>query len=261
MQGKEGLHNLKSETAFYSSYVSEHKKKLFRRILSTRTRYITVLLEDIYQAQNASAVLRSCDGFGVQDVYVVENNNTFEVDKGVTIGAEKWLTVHKFNRPGQNNTTQAIKELKRRGYRILATTPHETACTLNEYEPKKPSALLFGAEKTGLSSRALELADQTLYIPMFGFSESFNLSVCAALCLYHMRMELKQIPASVWQLSQNEQDQLYLTWLKRSLKHRTALEKKYCELTSHKRKWGGIDSAERSEGTGGIRLQMKTDFR
>lgn len=232
MQGKECHHSPESETAFFSSYVSEHKKRLFRQILATRTRYITVLLEDIYQPQNASAVLRSCDGFGVQDVYVVENRNTFEVDKGVTIGAEKWLTVNTFNRPGQDNTSLAIEEMRNRGYRILATTPHDTACTLNEYKPNEPTALLFGAEKTGLSNRALELADQTLYIPMFGFSESFNLSVCAALCLYHMRMELKNKPVSDWQLSRIEQDQIYLNWLKRSLKHREALEKKYSELIS-----------------------------
>lgn len=234
MTGSESHHSPEREIAFFSSYVSEHKKRLFREILATRTRYITVLLEDIYQPQNASAVLRSCDGFGVQDVYVVENRNTFEVDKGVSIGAEKWLTVNKFNEPDRHNTTLAIEALKHRGYRIVATTPHQTASTLNEYKPSERTALLFGAEKTGLSNRALELADQTLYIPMFGFSESFNLSVCAALCLYHMRMELKHIPVSVWQLPQNEQDQIYLTWLKRSLKHRKALEKKFIELVSHR---------------------------
>jgi tRNA (guanosine-2'-O-)-methyltransferase len=217
------------ETAFFSQYVSEHKKNLFLKVLARRTRFTTVVLEDIYQSQNASAVLRSCDAFGVQDVHVIENRNIFDVDKGVTIGSDKWLSVHRYRTPDTNNTEMAYAELRRRGYRIVATTPHESQVELSDFAPKEPIALVFGTEKLGLTSYAIEHADEWLHIPMHGFSESFNISVCVALCLYHMRGFLDKSDTS-WSLSDEEKEVLYLHWLRKSVHRLPALDRKFREI-------------------------------
>lgn len=219
----------KLETAFFSQYVSEHKKKLFQQILDNRTRFVTVVLEDIYQSQNASAVLRSCDAFGIQDVHVIENRNVFELDKGVTIGSDKWLSVNRYRTKEINNTEAAYRKLREKGYRIVATTPHERQVDLPEFQPDEPVALVFGTEKLGLTPYAIENADEWLYIPMHGFSESFNISVSVALCLYHLRRYLERSKRN-WSLSAEEKEALYLQWLRKSVHRLPALDRKFREL-------------------------------
>ncbi len=227
-------HTRNKETAFFSQFVSDHKKELFQNILNNRTRFFTVVLEDIYQAQNASAVLRSCDAFGIQDIHVIENRNVFDVDKGVTIGSDKWLSVFKYRQKNFNNTATAYKNLRDKGYRIVTTTPHAKQTELPDFEPDQPAALVFGTEKLGLTSFAIEQADQWLHIPMHGFSESLNLSVSVALCLYHLRrtMETRKID---WQLSDEEKEELYLLWLRRSVHRLPALDRRFRELLEHSR--------------------------
>ncbi len=217
------------EIAFFSEYVSKHKKELFRHILEYRTRFFTVVLEDIYQAQNTSAVLRSCDGFGIQNVYVIENKNRFDIDRGVTIGADKWLTVHRFNKPNSHNTDAAYRHLRDKGYRIVATTPHVKQICLSDFLPESPTALVFGSEKAGLSNFAVDEADERLFIPMHGLSESFNISVCVAICLYHIRqiMDKSGLP---WQIPDDQKDIIYLDWLRKSVRHLKALDRKFKEL-------------------------------
>ncbi|TVQ71401.1 MAG: TrmH family RNA methyltransferase [Balneolaceae bacterium] len=219
----------KQQTAFFEQYVSEHKKKLFQYILNNRTRFFTVVLEDIYQSQNASAVLRSCDAFGIQDVHVIENRNVFDVDKSVTIGSEKWLDVHRYRDRHVNNTEIAYRELRERGYRIVATTPHEKQVALPDYVPDQPAALVFGTEKLGLTSYAIAQADEWLHIPMHGFSESFNISVSVALCLYHLRRHLDE-QKNDWNLTPEEKEVLYLLWLRKSVHRLPALDRKFKEL-------------------------------
>lgn len=217
------------EISFFSEYVSEHKKSLFREVLASRTRFFTLVLEDIYQAQNTSAVLRSCDGFGIQDVHVVENRNRFEVDKGVTIGSDKWLTIHQYQKKNSNNTEIAFNLLRENGYRIVAASPGHKQISLPDFLPEQPTAIVFGAEKAGLSDYAMEHADDLLHIPMFGFSESFNISVCAAICLYHLRriLDASELP---WQLTDDEKEEMYLQWLRNSVRHLPALDRKFLEL-------------------------------
>ncbi len=219
----------KQQTSFFAQYVSDHRKKLFQDILKNRTRFVTVVLEDIYQPQNASAVLRSCDAFGIQDVHVIENRNVFDVDKGVTIGSDKWLSIHRYRQKGKNNTSAAYQELRKKGYRIIATTPHEKQVALPEYVPEGPIALVFGTEKLGLTPYAIKEADEWLHIPMHGFSESFNISVSVALCLYHLRMHLEEQRCD-WSLSTGERDELYLQWLRKSVHRLPALDRKFKEL-------------------------------
>ena len=217
------------EIAFFSEFVSEHKKALFQKVLDYRTRFMTVVLEDIYQPQNASAVLRSCDGFGVQDVHIIENKNYFDIDNGVTIGSHKWLDLIRYNRNDSNNTDDAFKQLRHKGYQIIAVTPHSRQVPLTDFKPKQPFALVFGTEKLGLSPFASDNADHRIYVPMFGFSESFNISVCASLCLFHFRNYLSE-SSLPWKLDKLEKKMIYLQWLRKSLRHLPALEKKFKEI-------------------------------
>jgi tRNA (guanosine-2'-O-)-methyltransferase len=223
---------LEEQAAFFAEFVSDHKKRLFQELLEHRTRFFTIVLEDIYQSQNASAVLRSCDGFGMQDVYIIENRNRFGVDKGVTIGAEKWLTVYRYNDQNSDNTSGAYRALKDKGYQIVVLSPHDTSVPLSEFRPEVPSALVFGAEKAGLSRYALDHADKCIHIPMFGFSESLNLSVCAAICMYHIRHHM-MFTGLNWQMTGEEKKDLYLQWLKKSVKNLRELERRFNEMRSN----------------------------
>jgi len=197
--------------------VTTERWEQFNKVLNQRTRYITVALEDIYQSQNASAVLRTMDCFGVQDVEIIENNNEYVINPDVTLGSSKWLTIKRYNR-GVNNTSEAINELRRKGYRIVATTPHTNDVSLEDFDLSKgKAALFFGAEKLGISDTVKREADEFLKIPMVGFTESFNISVSAAITLYHLFTCLHKSCIS-WELPRQEKEALLLEWLKKSIK-------------------------------------------
>lgn len=214
-----------------SGSVTQERFSLFRKIVTDRTRYITVLLEDIYQAQNASAVLRSCDCFGIQDVHIVENENEYSINPDVARGSSNWLDLFKYN-DKEHNTENAINSLKSKGYRIIATTPHAEDVSLEDFDISKGKfVLMFGSEMPGLSDIAMQHADEFLKIPMYGFTESFNLSVSAAISLHHLSHKLRQSNIK-YQLSDRQKDELILTWLKHSIKKSDLIIKEY--LLKHK---------------------------
>lgn len=210
--------------AYLADFVTEERMALFERISALRTRYITVALENIYQSHNASAVLRSCDCFGVQDVHVVENGNEYQISNEVAMGAQKWLDIHHYSN-SSTNTLQAIKSLRSKGYRIVATTPHTNDVNLEDFDISKGKfALFFGTEQDGLSNTVLDNADEYMKIPMYGFTESFNISVSAALCLHHLTAKLRSSDIA-WQLSEEELSHLRLHWLRQSIKKVDLIEK------------------------------------
>lgn len=218
--------------AHLGSFVTASRKKKMEAVLSERTRYITVVVEDIYQPHNASAVLRTCDGFGVQDVHIVENRNTYRINPGVELGTAQWLTLRHY-RGETGNTTAAIAGLRERGYRIIATSPHSDAAPLPEIDlATGPIALLFGNELDGLSNVALDAADEKLLIPMYGFVESFNISVSAAITLYALAQALRDSGID-YHLSSSEQDELLLDWLRHSVGRSEAIE------TAFEAEWEG----------------------
>jgi len=214
---------------FLKEFISKRRYNRFQEVLQYRTRYLTVLLEDIYQSHNASAVLRSCDCLGIQDVHIVENRNTFTLSPDVALGSSKWVTLFHYNKAEANNTEEAFRYLKSKGYRIIATSPHHKSVSLGEFDlAKGKSALLFGTELTGLSDYALENADEYLYIPMFGFTESFNISVTVAIVLYDLVTRLHTSDLS-WKLCPEEMNELALNWTRNSLKRPDMYEKRFRE--------------------------------
>lgn len=203
------------------SHLTPHKQSLLKEVVTDRTRHAIVLLEDLYQAHNASAVLRSCDLFGIQEVHSVEERHKFVVHNGVAKGAAQWLDV-----VNHTDITHAIKGLKERGYRIVATTPHKEAVMLPDFPVDKKFVLMFGTEDVGLTPQAFDLADEYVKIPMVGFTESFNISVSVALCLYQVTQKMRQQNIN-WQLTEKEQLEVLHSWLKKLLSHADHLEQEW----------------------------------
>jgi tRNA (guanosine-2'-O-)-methyltransferase len=200
-----------------SGYITQRRRDLFDRVLDFRTRYLTVALEDIYQSHNASAVLRTCECFGIQDVHIIENRNRYNINPDVVMGATKWLSLKKYNGL-EYNTDEAIRVLRYQGYRIIATSLDEKAVPLPDFDLHAGRcALFFGTELTGLTDPMLAQADEFLRIPIYGFTESFNISVSAAIILNQLTMRLHQSDIS-WRLSLDEREEQLVDWLKKSVK-------------------------------------------
>ena len=184
--------------AYLEGFITKERKDRFLQVLANRTRYLTVALEDVYQLHNASAVIRSCDVFGVQEAHLIEGRFGNRLDKNIAMGAQQWVDIHRHPDSGA-----CIENLREKGYRIIATTPRAESNTLDSFTLEGPTVLFFGTEKEGLSPEVLEQADGALYIPMFGFTESLNISVAAAIILQDLssRLRTSELP---WQLSETE---------------------------------------------------------
>jgi len=205
------------EIEILKKFVTENRLKRFEDVLQYRTNYATIVLEDIYQPHNASAVLRSCDLFGVNDVHIIENSNKYNVSPDVAVGSSKWLNLNRYNEQ-ENNTLAAINKLKSDGYRIVATTPHRNDVELKDFDVSKGKfALVFGSEMPGISDIVMDNADEFLRIDMYGFTESFNISVSAAIILHELVEKLHKSKVQ-WQLPDNEQSKTLLKWLKNTVR-------------------------------------------
>lgn len=196
--------------------ISDSKKVMFDKIASDRTKHMTVVLENIFQEHNASAVLRSCDCFGIQELHVIEKDFQYKVQRDIALGAGRWVDMFNYNL-GDSPTKDCIQKLKNKGYRIVATTPHTNDQTINELDISTPFALVFGTERRGISQEVIEMADEFVKIPMYGFTESFNISVSAAITLNTMRERLEKSSYN-WKLNNEEQTALKIKWCKKILK-------------------------------------------
>jgi len=212
-----------------SGIVTDQRLDLFNKIIQNRTKYITVVLEDIFQPHNASAVLRTCDCFGIQDVHIIENKYQYEVNPDVALGASKWLTLNKYNRK-ENNTISAFNSLKKKGYKIVATSPHGDDCLLDELPLDQKTALVFGTELNGLSHQAMAHADAFVKIPMYGFTESFNISVSASIILFHLTEKLKSSGIK-WQLQENQKLDIKLSWFRSAIKRCELIEEEFLKIS------------------------------
>lgn len=205
--------------------ITPNKITLFDRIAAERTRYVTIALENIYQEHNASAVLRTCDCFGIQDLNVIEKDNQYQIQRDIALGSGRWVDIHNFNQE-IDPTTKCINQLKQQGYQIVATTPHTDAYDVHDLPIDKPLAFFFGTERQGLSKEMMESADLHVRIPMYGFTESFNISVSVAILLQTIRQRL-EMSNHFWKLSENEQIALKIQWCEKILNGGEALSKEF----------------------------------
>ena len=204
-------------TTYLEGFVTEKRKNTFKNILLNRTRHFTVVLEDIFQQHNSSAVIRSCDVFGIQDIHIIENKYHSKVSRHVAKGSQKWLNLINY-KEDKNNTKDCLTRLKNEGYQIITTSPHNNTCTLHDLDISKKSAFIFGVEKSGVSEEVLINSDEILTIPMVGFTESLNISVAAAIILENLTNKLRNSNYP-WRLSEKEQEILYANWLEKSIKN------------------------------------------
>lgn len=197
---------------YLKTFVSDERLQRFDEVIAERINHMHIVLEDIYQAHNASAVLRSVDCFGIQNVHFIETRNFYKVSDDVALGASQWLTIHR-----HKNTRETLSSLKQQGFKIIATTPHKNDKTIYDFDVMQKFALVFGTEKEGISQDIFDMADEFVKIPMYGFTESFNISVCAAMCMNEFSNKIrKQIPHPY--LSEEEKQDIYIEWLKKSIK-------------------------------------------
>ncbi len=215
-------------TTHLGQYVTGHKKEVIESVLNQRTRYLTIVLEDIYQSQNASAVFRTAECFGIQDIHLIENRNKYSLNKRVLKGANKWLNIVHYNQLHANNAEKCFDHLRKEGYQILATSP-DSKLQLNQVDISRKMALVMGNELYGLSDYVKENADYQVAIPMYGFTESLNLSVSAAICINELMNKIKGGEVK-WSLDEREMAQLRLAWYRKLVKNADLVEKEFLKF-------------------------------
>ena len=211
---------------YLEGFITENRKEGFLRVLKNRTKHFTIAMEDVFQLHNTSAVMRSCEVFGIQELNVIEQKFGKSIDKEIAMGAEKWVDINRFS-----SIQDCVTNLKRKGYQIIATTPHNDSCLLHEFDITKPSALFFGTERDGLSEEVMQQADGFLKIPMVGYTESLNISVSAAIIIQDVTNRLRQSDIH-WQLTDEEILDKRLDWTRKSIKDIEFIEKKFHEVNS-----------------------------
>ncbi|BDC98720.1 tRNA (guanosine(18)-2'-O)-methyltransferase [Persicobacter psychrovividus] len=207
-----------AKVEYFRPYITEAKVNLLEKVMDQRTRQITVILEDVYKPHNASAVFRNCDCFGLQDLHIINNSSEYEINPNVSKGASNWVSMHRYEKEGAKNTADCYANLKAQGYTIYATSPNVEGKTLDQVDLSGKVAIAFGNEADGLSEEALASADHHLRIPMYGFTESFNISVTTALCLHHLVERLRK-ERKDWHLSEEERQFLRSVWYTGLVRH------------------------------------------
>lgn len=209
---------------YLESFLTTRRLGLYKKVLAQRTNFFTVAIEDVYQLHNTSAVIRSCDVFGIQNVHIIDEIHQKRIDREIAMGAQKWVDINRYP-----STKDCITKLKAQGYQIVATTPHDDSKILEDFDINVPSAFFFGREQQGLSDMVLEEADAKLHIPMVGFTESLNISVSAAIILQYITSELRKSNIS-WKLSEEEKLAKRMEWAKKAIKsHNEIIERFYHE--------------------------------
>jgi len=206
------------------NFLTENRKAKFLKVLASRTNHFTVAMEDVFQLHNTSAVMRSCEVFGIQQLNVIEEKYGKSIDKEIAMGAQKWVDVNRFE-----SISDCIESVKSKGYKIIATTPHQDDCLLENFDISQKSALFFGTERDGLSEEVIAQADGFLKIPMVGFTESLNISVSAAIIIQHLMNRLHRSEMD-WQLTEEEILEKRLDWARNSIKDIRRIEERYYSI-------------------------------
>ena len=196
--------------------VTEARLAKLEQVVAQRTRHISVVLENVYQSRNASAVMRSADGLGLLDVHLIENDNAWSRNKGVAKGASQWLNLHRYLQ-APDPRLACVESIKSKGIQLVVTSPHAKGFTPETLPLDKPVALVMGTEFSGASDFMMSHADAFIEIPMHGFAESFNISVAAAILMNRLRgrLEASSLP---WQLHEDEQAVLNAEWIYKSVR-------------------------------------------
>ncbi|AIK18366.1 TrmH family RNA methyltransferase [Borreliella afzelii] len=201
-----------------SEFITDGKKARIEEVLSRRTNYLTFVLEDIVQSHNASATIRTGEILGLSDIYVIDKNNKYTLNPDITLGSSQWINLNKYK-----NAKFAIDRLKSDGYSIVATSLSEQSVNLENFSINNKMAVFFGTELTGLSSEVLEAADLCIKIPMYGFTQSYNISVAVAIVMYSLLIRLRESGVD-YLLNEVEKSNLRLKYYRQVVKNYQIIE-------------------------------------
>ena len=217
------MSSIEAKYAYMSTYLTERRKHLIEEISALRTRHITVAVEDVDKERNAAALVRTAECLGIQNMHIIENNTKYKLSRGIAKGADKWMDIDIYDTAQEeSNTVHCIKALKTQGYKVVACSPHKEDTTPLDISLDQPIALVFGGELEGLSQEAFNQADAFLKIPIYGFTESYNLSVSAGIILSNLIFRLEQSDLD-WRLSSEEQLELKLQWTMKTVQNAEAI--------------------------------------
>ncbi len=200
------------------SHINENRKAVIERVLHNRTRHFTVAVENIFHPHNVNAVLRSCECFGLQDLHIIDVQEKYKIQKRIAKGANKWTDIHYYE-AGDNPTLDCIQHLKAKGYTIVGTSPHKNDIDLENFDYSQKAAFFFGAEKEGISQTVMQHADCFVKVPIYGFTESFNVSVAVAIMLHHLTLKMRNDTTLNWQLPTEEIERRTLEWYVKSTRN------------------------------------------
>jgi tRNA (guanosine-2'-O-)-methyltransferase len=213
-------------TSHLGQYLTEKRRVAVERVLDARTRYLTIVLEDIYQSHNASAVIRTCECMGLQDLHIIESRSKYGTNKKVLKGSNKWITMNRYREKSANNTEVCLNRLRSSGYRVLAMDPAPDGISIEEVPLSEKIALVMGNELDGLSGTALEGSDVKVRVPMAGFTESLNISVCAAISINILLTRLREAGIQM-NLSDSEKESIRLEWYRKCVRGSDIIEREF----------------------------------
>lgn len=195
-------------------YITEERMARLSSVISQRTSTVVTVIEGLINLGNVSAVMRSAEALGFHHFHIIEGGTRFKNSQRTSQGAEKWLEVSRWP-----NAAACIPELQKQGYHVVATHLDDTAVPISEIDFTRPTALVLGNEKEGVTQELLSLADQRCVIPMAGFVQSFNISVAAAVALYHAFHDRITRQGYHGDLDDNTKEELLAAYCYRSVKH------------------------------------------
>ena len=210
---------------YLKEFVSQERYNRIQDIARKRTRHLSIVVENLFQSHNMSAILRTAECLGIQDVHIIEHDFEYKINKQVSLGSQKWLSIYRYNNL-ENNIMSCLQSLKEKGYKIVATLPCEQEHLLDDISIEMKSAFLFGTELNGLTQEAVAMADEFVKIPIYGFTESYNVSVSVGLTMMNVNERLRKSLIN-WSLSSEEIMDLELDWLKKSIKDSDTIVKQF----------------------------------
>ena len=210
---------------YLKEFVSQERYSRIQDIARKRTRHLSIVVENLFQSHNMSAILRTAECLGIQDVHIIEHDFEYEISRQVSMGSQKWLSIYRYNNV-EDTVLSCLQSLKEKGYKIVATLPCEQEHFLDDISIETKSAFLFGTELNGLTPKAIAMADEFVKIPMYGFTESYNVSVSVGLTMMSINERLRKSLID-WSLSSEEILDLELDWLKKSIKDSDNIVKQF----------------------------------
>ncbi|MCH7408326.1 RNA methyltransferase [Belliella sp. DSM 111904] len=213
--------------AYLATYITPHKLEMMEAVMAKRTKYFTIVLENIYKSHNASAVLRTADCFGIQDVYMIEDEQEYKVNPYVTRGASQWVDIHKYSNYGGNGVACCLSDLRAKGFKVYATSPRTGSISIHDLPATEKTALVFGNEHEGVSEEMIAKADGLVHIPMDGFTESFNISVAASIFLFDLQRKALSMQIPDFYIDEFEKEKLRSKWYRAIVKNADIHEREF----------------------------------